>query len=232
MQNKLKISTSAYLIAGFGIVLLSMVGLLGLNIQHIFYMQEREVREQDLHNKSSVVYQMREAIRNRSVSLIRVATMKDFFDRDDERQRFNLYASDFVIGMEKISSYGLSYEERKALQLIRREIKLAQPIVENAMDMAVDSEWTPHLQQTIIDALDTNAKVRKSLTVFIEFVGVSSEVEHRRHLNHQQHQIVITGALGVAALVFSFLISIFVVRREMKHKGVLRDHAEDSEARY
>ena len=232
MVTTINKNTSGILIAGFAVVLLCMAGLLVLNFKHIDNMSGIERLESRLRAKGDAVHKMRDIVRERSISLIRTLSLEEYFDRDAERQHFHSFANEFVATMETIEGFDLSLEEQAALENVKKDVRISQPLIETAVDLAVEGEWETKLRKTMVTAINSYSQVLASLEVFFKTVQKRIENEHYAHEKslHQENQLTVL--LGSLALIISLLIGIYVIRREWKRTSVLRGHVEDTEARY
>ncbi|MBF0250177.1 MAG: PAS domain S-box protein [Alphaproteobacteria bacterium] len=210
-----------FLYFGFGAILVCMAGLLYLGFAQLN--MHRAARQADLELEAKVrnAFIMRDAIRRRTFALAYVTVLEDFFARDAERQAFMEAAGQFVEARANLMSFGADPHERKALETMRRQILAAQPVTEQAMNLAVEGVRGAELEQAITAARKTQAALLDTLDEFVEHLDAHTQKAHLtqdRALDQAQRRMAM---LGVAMFVFGLIVGLAVMRRESQNRARL-----------
>lgn len=171
---------------------------------------------------------MRDAAEKRIFGLFRVISLSDFFERDNVRSSMSEHATNFLVAQKGINRESLSPGERKALQNILTAVGASQPIINSAMDKAVEVQWTLESQAEILRSLEVFSAVHENLDAFI--TEVEAETERRRLelqvLRDREMQVI--PSLGLFLFCLSLVVGAYVVRRESVHKQLLEQRVQDS----
>ena len=98
---------------GFVLVLILMAAIAVIGLTRMAAINERMNVIVSQHNvKTDLVAAMRNAARERSISLHRMALMKDAFDRDEEYQYFRTKAAEFLRARDALTLMPLSATEQ------------------------------------------------------------------------------------------------------------------------
>lgn len=108
-------NNTKFLLTGFAIILLGMLGLIAVFFFHINTMMKSDQINDDLLKKNFAAYQMREAAEKRTFSLFRVIALDDYFERDQIRLNMDRYALDFMVAQSQLDLDALSPAEKEAL---------------------------------------------------------------------------------------------------------------------
>lgn len=214
-------SSNRTLIAGFAIILSSVAVLVALIFEHLNTMDEVRDYNRVLQIKTTAAHRMAESIRNRNFSLAVTPSYEDFFDRDDEKQRFAGYAREFLKEREKLMASGLDAVETKAFAMVIERIRDAQPVVEAAMDLAVEDGGTTEVQERVSGAWQTQTDALKALDNFTQVVNAqaqrrTAEADRKMRLNLQ-----FAVGLGFVVLVLCAITAFIVTRREAHSRNAL-----------
>lgn len=209
------------LMAGFAMILLGMAGVIALFVFHIQTIVEDD-RANALHmTKQLAAYEMREAAGKRAFTLYRAIATPDFFDRDAIRQELDAYALNFWVAQNRIDPATLSPGEQAAFGLILKRVAASRPVVDDAMDQAVEDQWSPAVQDKNNRSLEMFMTVHEALTAFVN--EVEAETRRRREesqtLRDREFRVIPTLAIFVFGL--SLATGAYVVRREVAHTTLL-----------
>ena len=139
---------------GFVLVLILMAAIAVIGLTRMAAINERMNVIVSQHNvKTDLVAAMRNAARERSISLHRMALMTDPFDRDDEHQYFRRMAEEFLKARDALKAMSLSTLEQQTLadsQALTRQSTLVQEAVYDLVQVQrLDEENTLLLREAV-----------------------------------------------------------------------------------
>jgi len=215
------------LMAGFAMILLGMAGLIGLFFFHINTIVQGDKLNTDLMDKNFAAYQMRDAAEKRTFSLFRVIALDDFFERDLVRQQMGGYALSFFAAQNRINPQTLSPGEKAAFDTIMRRVAETRPVVEDAMDQAVEDQWSPAVQDKIARSLDHFTQVHTAMNVFVAEVEIETNRQRLELKKLRAQEMQIIPIFGMFLLVLSLTVGVYVVRREIAHTRELKQSVHE-----
>ncbi len=200
--------------AGFAVSLALMAALtfVGLNrMASINRDLERLVNETNV--KTELATQMRDALRNRAISMHSIVVMTDPFDIDDELKQFYHYGDAYTRARQQLEQMELSPAERAVLQDIGAQTASTQPYVIQAINDTLDNnnkaaleilqEYAIPMQKTLVRQLDELVKIQHD-------TSHEDADEAARSYQFTRWLIIL---LGVSAATLGLLIAFFVIRR-------------------
>lgn len=212
---------------GFAVILAGMAGLVMLFFSHLKTTAADDLLNANLMAKHLAAYKMRDAAEKRSLALYRVIVLDDYFERDELRQMMAKYAADFIDARSQIDGNALQESERRALENILRSVRESQPALEDAMNQAVDDQWSPAVQNKMRVALEHFDDVHNALNVFVTVVEAET-LSRRTEIEAQRSRATqFISTLAVLLFVLSLSVGFFVIRREASHTKTLEKRVQD-----
>ena len=215
------------LIGGFSIILISVLALALLILNHLGDMDSARQGNTILRVKTEAAFRMAEAIRNRNFSLAVAPTFEDYFDRDDEKQRFSGYARDFLVERDKLFGVGMNDAETAAFDQVILKIGESQPVVEKAINEAVEQGDTLAVRDMVSAAWQIQTQALKKLDIFVQTTNVEAGKDLDATNNAMQLKLQFAVALGAIVLILSAITAVVVIRRESESRGALVNAAEE-----
>ncbi|CCQ74977.1 diguanylate cyclase [Magnetospira sp. QH-2] len=218
--------TNAFLVLGFGAILICMVGSIIIGFRHLDATREAWLRDAAFREKVRAAFLMREAIRERSFRLTYAATLSDFFDRDEQHELFNAEAAHFLVALDMLQKLKVTPTEEKALASLRETIIRDRPAVEKSMAAIVENGYGEGIQATLEQGLNAQRELITELNRFVktfeeislkEAGGASAAIAHT-----QRNMMFLSGG----ALALALTIGIMVSAREGRNKRRLRDNRD------
>ena len=206
--------TQFVLAGGFSTLLALMVVLtvMGAGVLTALYKDIEAVKNSS--EKIRMVYIMRESIRRRSFSMMYVQTMTDFFERDEEQQKFNSYARNFLIARDRYIELGMTTEEEVILKRLRGQIRPSQGSVDEAMQLAIEGKNREFIETTILEAIRGQRPLMGALDNLVAFQErKSAELSADIQKQQERFKALLIFAAAVI-LVLGILIALFAYRRE------------------
>ena len=131
-------SFGAGLKIGFGVVLLLLVAVTATGLARMASINQRMeqvVRENNV--KTALAHDIKDAMRDRAIIMHSITLLTDAFEQLDELDRFNEKGSAFTSARNRLTQMKLSAEEEKILGGMREVTLKTQPLVVQAIDMAM-----------------------------------------------------------------------------------------------
>lgn len=205
---------------GFSLVIALLVALIFISANRLAVIDERHIELiTERSNKTELIQRMRSIVRERSLSMYALSYMQDPFRRDEEFVYFNDLASNFIRLREKIETMSLNEEEQSLFNMARGIIRRTAPLQETIVGKLVDEEL-----EGIDKLIESDISLEKELLMaFDKLVEVSQNASREAiteaELEYRDAYRTIL-VLGFAAVMLSFLIMGFVMRRtdEAEHE--------------
>lgn len=179
--------------------------------------------------KIELAHTMRYAQRDRAVSLYSLALIQDAFEKDEELQRFDRKAEDFMKAWSKLQSMEMNAEEKALAARINKLIRERSRIVQNAIAYAVKhhglaaAEYMRKIaipgQQAVADEINNLLELQQAL---IRQAGVSAADSYTkaRRIMLWLCTVTILITIVVAGIV---LRQVLRQSRELEYKALFDD---------
>jgi len=215
---------------GFAAILGCMLGSIYVGFQYLD--QTRGAWQRDALSREKVrsAFLMREAVRERSFFLAVAATMADFFDRDEMRQRYNARAVNFLQARDMLTGARITPPEKRAMDVLIKRIGELRPSIDRAMAVVVESGNNDQALYQMRIALDGQAGVIDEINDFIKVVEAESKDEAAAaakaiDISRRNMQV-----MSLSAVVLAVIIGLLVTVREARNTARLRLHRDQLEA--
>ena len=131
------------ILLGFASILV-LSFFMSLSMLYQFKIMRDKVNSQfDLnHQKSELVYTMRDAIRLRAINLRNMANMEDIFERDEELLRFNENAGRYAEARHILNEMDISFEEKQLHKELHEAVTKSQPLNTQAAEILLSEEFS------------------------------------------------------------------------------------------
>jgi len=215
-------SSKYRILIGFVIVMMLMAMVAGTGLIHLAENNHRMETIVDEHNvKTGYIVTMYTAARERSITLLRMLSMEDPFERDEEYMRFNKLALDFASARISLSEMPLDDEE---LQLHNEQGSLTSksvPLQEQVVQLLVDED-TEHATRILLDlSIPAQDRVLEQLVRMLEHQQKSAHQALNESRDSYRTSILYISMLSAVAIGFGLLIASFVMRRTSEAETVL-----------
>ena len=198
---------------GFGAVLLLVLVLSAVSLYRLNEFNNNMETIVDVHNKKvALAFGMRDAIRQRAISIYSMLATDDLFVREEERFRFYAYAGEYRKLRAELVSLGVDEKEKeihRKLEIIANQAqpanrKTAELLMQEAPENIVAESVKEGLsrQKELLDLLDELIHLQQQYT--------DDAVQSNRH----DYQFIwfMQLALGVLVLIVGLLIARFVIQ--------------------
>jgi len=202
------------IIGGFTAIMVLMLAVILIGYSQIT--RTMRVSEQLVNaqaQKSHYVMMMYSTVRERSVSLLRMAIADDAFERDAEYLRFNELATQYVLNRDALSGLLETAEEQEIFSTLRALAETSEPMQEQVVDLLVDDrgeEASALLRSSAIPQ-------QKKILVFLDDVLSRQEQEVKNTValarKNDRESVLAMGFLIFASALIGFVIIRVVIRK-------------------
>ena len=207
------------IVIGFFVILLSMVALIGIGL-HFMYQANQRLHQIVEHQnvKMQLANSIQTALSRRALSMHVVTVIKDDFEKDAERMRFDEHGAAYVRARDAIEKMQLSAQEREILDEMRQLTKIARPELEAVMNRSFSGH-----QQEVLDLLRTNAmpkqrRIGEQAEAFIQLQQAQSRVALRNAEDSYVRAKILMLLIGFCTIALGLSIT-RVVSRRVSHQG-------------
>ncbi len=219
------------LVVGFAAILVLMAALVTLAVKQLESVERYQRDVEDVsHKKMMLAFNMRDAVQKRSFSIAIVQSLDDFFERDEEQQRFNGYAREYIAARDELFSLDLNKAEREFLNMVQNKVKRAVILTDSTMQAAVDRQQGVDVA-AMADRVYMNN--RSLLRMLDRIVSLEEErgLEQRKLTQNENRRVkVLLITLGVGIFLISAIIAILVIRHENDMVRALLSEISDRHA--
>lgn len=199
--------------SGFALILILMVTLTIAGLSQMAAINSRLERIVTQNNvKTELATEMRDALRERSVSMHAAVILRDEFDKDEELLNFYAHGTRFIVARDKFLAIASSAEEKRLVNLIRDLGAQTLPAVLLVIDSAINNdretafrvlqEKVIPAQKSLIAEIDDLLKLQREATLTATRQAHSSYYETR----------FLMIILGVAAAIIGTVVALVVIR--------------------
>ncbi|TNF33315.1 MAG: diguanylate cyclase [Gammaproteobacteria bacterium] len=195
---------------GFGVVLaLSIVAAATVLWQLDRWSRDAFRLVLDASKESEYVHIMRDSIRKREISILKMMNTEDVFERDEERLRFYAYAAEYAQAREEMQNLPTTPEMQELFLEIQQSISQSQPYNEYLVDEIVQGDLEPDALREL--SQQGRSLQQKVLRLLNKMVLLQRERHHAmvRDFEKTQNRIAMLTAL---TFVVSIIVAFIVIR--------------------
>lgn len=207
-------NSKTLILAGFGMVLLLMVGVITIGLTHIMSLNEKMATMRSInYAKASLISEMSSSARDRAISLHRLALLTDPFEWDEEQLEFGRLAARFIQARDKLVTLGLSQDEKEQLAQSLELAKRGERLQQMALESFQQSDTAEAHRFLLKEVIPAQKQVIGHLILF----NVKQQ-EHERatvaEATSSFHRaLLLMAVLGVLAVMMGTMIALYVMRR-------------------
>ena len=215
---------------GFVLVLILLAAITVIGLTRMAAINERMNVIVNQHNvKTDLVAAMRNAARERSISLHRMALMADAFDRDDEYQYFRKKAIEFLYARDALKAMPLSDVEKNIFEESQKLTRHASQIQEVVYELVVAQNLDQANALLLMEAVPAQNQVLESLSKLLEYQrNATNEAVGFARSEYEKAFYSMSG-LGLLSIGFGVVIAVMVVRRTVFSEKALFHEKERAE---
>lgn len=229
-RNKFHRNLKSTVTLGFSLllalmILLTVIGISRMKENNLHF--EHTLTEQN--TKTTLISAMRNAARERILSLITAVTLSDPFDRDAELSHFRNLASDYFKSRTQFLAIGLNLEEltqfSRVMQIVSTSTESQAQVAELIRDGQLQEaqrtlvEKAVPLQNLVINAFDE--------LLVLQTKKAKVSIDEAKQVNRSTYFLMST--LVVIAALLGSIVAIFVIRRIKLIENALFEEKELAE---
>jgi diguanylate cyclase (GGDEF)-like protein len=222
----MKDNTRVLLSIGFVGVLGLMFSLVFISLVQLQSGTDSMARLVEVTNmKTAAANEMRDAIRMRTNSLKTMRLTEDFFERDEEHQRFMSYAGKYRRARQRLADLGMDTSERVLHEKLSGLTRESQPYNDSAADMLMSDAPETGIEAVMEQAESSQNIVLQQLDKLVDLENLNSGNALEISREHYQGTRRLLFALTSIAFFICLLIIWLVTQRVAKKNEQLNYQA-------
>ncbi|OOG25056.1 diguanylate cyclase [Thioalkalivibrio denitrificans] len=202
------------IVLGFAVVIALMVAMTALGVNHMASIHNRlEVIVHHHNLKTELLGNMRNAARERSVTLLRLAITTDPFDIEDGIVYFRQMASDFMVNRGRLVELGLGEQEQILLDESRELSRIAVEVQQRVLDDILAGDLDAAADGLLNEAIPAQNLVLAHVDAMLELQREAGLRAVEETSAQYQAAVAFMFLLGGGALMMGVLVARTVARR-------------------
>ncbi len=173
---------------------------------------------QELNVKTEMVTAMRNAARERTISLYRMITLRDPFEQDEEFMRFNRHGAQFAEARIALLDMDLTAKERSVLDRQAEITGVAVALQAQVVDLVQLGEIAQAKKLLLEQSVPMQDKVFEQLVILLNIQKLAAAQANGETAVANSQARTSMLVLGTTALVLGVLIAVVVVRHTRKNE--------------
>jgi signal transduction histidine kinase/CheY-like chemotaxis protein/HPt (histidine-containing phosphotransfer) domain-containing protein len=213
-MQKIHYSSKLILVSGFAIVVLVITALTITWAIHVFESKENIKVIFGEQKQSRLLVAMRDAARQRAISLHRMISLTDPFDRDEEFMKFNVAATAFVVARDELLSMEVvASEEMSIWNKARPFIVNGQASQMETINLILQDRPDEANKLLLEKVIPTQNKVSSTLSAMFGVQKDTSLQAYVAAIDRNENIYWIAILSGISAVLVTVVIAFVVVRR-------------------
>lgn len=228
----LKDNTKRTIAFGFGAVIVLVILLVMVTMTRVYSVKTSFEDVVETHNvKIELATTMRDAIRQRKVSLYTLINTDDPFEIDEELLRFYDYAGTYRQAREAMEKYKQDKQEKTITEKLIKQTKVSQPITKAIAEQITESLQFNLIKTDLDIAMDSQEVVLGLLNELINHNKTQSRLAVVNAQQEYNAMLKFTIALASMIVLISIGIALFVGRYVTKQNAALA-HATKAKSNF
>jgi signal transduction histidine kinase len=222
--------TSRRLAAGFISVLLIMAIVMVAGLVYLHRSNASLQHIIQIHNvKTRLLGEMRDAMRERQISIRDMVIKSDPFAKDEAWQQHNDAATRFIGARDEFFSFERSSREEQAVAQLRADVTEGGDAQQNLVQLILDAGDPDMIAQQLDQVIEVqNAAFRHMENLFGIQQEAAQEALYSARMDYR-HLRLLAIVLGGGCMVASIMISWYVVRSQRGHMALISRYQENLE---
>jgi diguanylate cyclase (GGDEF)-like protein/PAS domain S-box-containing protein len=216
------VSIKRALMLGFAVVLALLAMLTFVGLGNMADIQSRLNRIVENHNvKIGLVQAMRNAARDRTISMYRMVTLSDPFERDAEFLQFNHYAAQFANARTAFVTMELDAREREILDAQGKITGYTVALQDEVVDLAIGERFAEAIELLFKKTIPAQDAVFVHLTELLDYqrdASARASIEANDRYSQARHLIL---GFGLAAIAVGIIIAFVAIRHSARNEHKL-----------
>lgn len=199
---------------GFALSLLLMAGISIIGL-HELASADALLKQAVSENatKERFVSSMRDLLRSRSNSLLRIVVITDPIDRNDELERFYRIGETYRFTRQRLEKQPLSASEKAVLADIDRLTGEICPVENRIVEQGIKGNTSAALAALQQDGIQSQKALNKAIRHLLDIQQVAIDDANRQAQSAYNRTRWLMAILGSASILLAILVALFVLRR-------------------
>lgn len=220
-----KYRLKTFITAGFATILVLLIAIIIVWIKGAYDNSNRLHRLVDKQNETRLLSNMRDAAYRRAISIYRMLSLEDPFDKDDEYLRFRELGNNFLVARDKLLKKEFSAQEKQAWENAKPLISKGGRTQSKAVELAMEEKLEEAEQILLDEVMPIQDLVMEKLSLMFDAQRDAAEQVLEDATAQNQTTYILIILLGTVALMLGVFM-IFVVRRTGTTEAALVEQGE------
>jgi signal transduction histidine kinase/DNA-binding response OmpR family regulator len=210
------------LAVGFALVLVLLLGITLLGLNQMAAINSRLVSIVTVNNyKTELATIMRDALRDRTITMHSLVLNTAPFDQNDELYDFHNYGVRFSQALFAMELTHLSAREKAILIAVRKSATVAQPVVNRTVDLALDNRNADALKLLQTEAIPAQKLISVELRVLLKLQREANADAAVDAFDAYRETRSLMIGMGGFAVAIGMLIAFIAIRRAARQTSEL-----------
>lgn len=215
------------LITGFGAILVLLLMVMVLSISRMDKLQGHiEHFTLEMEEEKKFIYNMYNAARERTITLLTYLNHQDPFVRDEQLIHFQHQAETFIKSRNHLLNHALSAEQEKILQQQYKASGIAVQIQRRVIELYDNGQSVEARELMLNQAVPAQEKVLLTLQAFLQYEDEETSALLNKANSDYSNARLFLILSGIVAILIGLFIAFTTVRQTRKVATSLRDEKE------
>lgn len=225
-------STQKIISLGFGLMLLFLILITSVGFTNIATLHDQiDVLVHVRNVKTTLISDMRNIARERSLSLYRMVLLQDPFDIDEEKVQMSLLAGQFLKRRDQLNELPMTPEEKQQLHETLELVYNSTRIQRQLLEVIKEGSFLNAKIFLMETAIPKQNQLLARYDQLLDFQHKISREEARNAEDTYYHTLFFLTVFSLSIIITGVLVSLFVVRKSITAEKQLREANETLEAR-
>lgn len=197
---------------GFGALLVLVLVLSAVSLYRLKEFNTNMEKIVDVHNKKvALAFGMRDAIRQRAISIYSMLSADDIFVRDLESLRFYSYAGEYRMMRDELVNLGVDEREKAIHEKLESAAILAQPANRKSVELLMQGASDDTVAEAISEGLKKQKLLLDLLGDLINLQQLYTDDSVQSNKKDYKFILLMQFALGIIVLIVGMLIARLVI---------------------
>lgn len=217
---------------GFAAVIVLMILVTALGVERMVENNGRlGTIVTQYYAKSDLIQTMYTAARERSITLLRMVSMEDPFEREEQFEHFNELGTRFAVARIALSKKDFDEQERNLFEQQAELIRGTVPLQMAVIDLLLADDADSAVSTLFNEAIPAQDRVLAQLQAMLDYQQISARKAFETATEVVRNTTVFMIVLALVSILVSASIAFTVVRKSRRDERALRDARDSLETR-
>lgn len=163
--------------------------------------------------KTSLIVEMREAMRKRQLVLMNIIALPDYYDRKKSRIEFHSVTAEYIAPRNKLELMDLNIKEKQLLTKLTEFVEFAAPIQNEFLKYITENEDQKLIQEKLSAATAAQNNTIELLSSFLELIENENSNTDKKTTAEYQDALTIIYVESLIAILLSIFIGAYVLNK-------------------